>query len=89
MATVQRANVILQISDDADVIQKYKDKGYNIIDYNTGQILERAIPHETGALQALVMELQTTIDQKESEIKKLTEDSAKLKKELAKLKKAN
>ena len=71
MATVQRANVILQVSDDADVLQKYRDKGYNIIDNDTGKVLEKAVPHEAGALQALVTELQETVDAQAKEIAEL------------------
>lgn len=71
MATVRRANVVLQIPDEADIIQKYRDKGYDIIDNNTGQIIERAMPHEAGALQALVLELQDQLKQKDQEIAKL------------------
>lgn len=71
MATVQRANVILQVSDDADVLQKYRDKGYDIIDNDTGKVLEKAVPHEAGALQALVTELQETVDAQAKEIAEL------------------
>ena len=35
MATVQRANKILQIPDIPDIIQKYIDKGYDVIDNTT------------------------------------------------------
>lgn len=80
MATVQRANVVLQIPDEADIIQKYKDKGFDVIDNSTGEVLERAMPHDAGALQALVMELQEVIKGKDSEIAWLKKENQKLRK---------
>lgn len=79
MATVQRANVVLEIADDPDIIQKYKDKGYDVIDGVTGAVLERAMPHDPGALQALVLDLQ-------GQLQKAMDDLSKAKQELAKAK---
>ena len=79
--TVQRANVILQIVDDPALIQKYKDKGYNVIDNKTGKVIERAVPHDTGALQMLVVELQKQVKEQEKEIKALNQKIKRLKKE--------
>lgn len=84
MATVQRANVILQISDEPDVIQKYRDKGYNVIDSTTGEIIERAVPHDTEALQLLVNELRQQLQQKDSEIEELKKKLKKAKKQTTK-----
>lgn len=86
MATVQRANVILDISDDADVIQRYKDKGYDVIDSETGKVIERAMPHESGALQAMVLELQERISILTDQMAKKDIEIDILDKELQKLK---
>lgn len=80
MATVQRANVVLQVPDEPDVIQKYKDKGYSVINNETGEVIERAMPHDAGVLQALVMELQEVIKGKDSEIEWLKKENQKLRK---------
>ena len=79
MITVQRANVILQINDEPDIVQKYRDKGFDIIDGETGKVLEKAVPHETGALQALVLDLKAELQEKEQEIKKLKAELQKAK----------
>lgn len=71
MATVQRANVILQIADDPATIQRYKDKGFNVIEKETGKILERAVPHDAESLRERIAELETVIGQKDKEIQKL------------------
>lgn len=84
MATVQRANVILQIADEPAVIQKYKDKGYSVINNKTGEILEPATPHGEEALQILVLELQAQLKKKDSEIKSLKSKIKKLQKEAEK-----
>lgn len=79
MATVQRANVILQIPDEADIIQKYRDKGYDIIDAVTGHVIERAMPQDVGALRSYVLTLQKEIVEKETVIESLQKEIAKLK----------
>lgn len=71
MATVQRANKILQIPDIPDIIQKYIDKGYDVIDNTTGAIIKRAMPHDIGALQARVVELERELEEKNAELAKL------------------
>ncbi|MBO6261543.1 MAG: hypothetical protein J6N95_02950 [Bacilli bacterium] len=71
MATVQRANKILQIPDIPDIIQKYIDKGYDVIDKTTGAIIKRAMPHDIGALQARVVELEQELEEKNAELAKL------------------
>lgn len=86
MATVQRSNVILQVADDADTIQRYRDKGYNVID-SDGNILERAIPHEAWELQIRIMEMQEEINQRDATLKDAQAEISKLKKEISKLKK--
>ena len=79
MATVQRANVILQIPDEADIIQKYRDKGYDIIDPVTGKVIEKAVPQESGALRAYVLNLQKELVGKDAIIESLQKEIAKLK----------
>lgn len=79
MITVQRANVILQISDEPDIVQKYRDKGFDIIDGETGKVLEKAVPHETGALQALVLDLKVELQEKDKQIQKLKTELQKVK----------
>ena len=39
---VRRGNVILQIEDDADNIQRYLDKGYSLIDQETEEVIKEA-----------------------------------------------
>lgn len=79
MATVQRANVVLQIEDDADIIQRYRDKGFDVIDNATGKIIERAVPHDIEAFTVLVKDLKAELKQKDLEIEKLKKELAKFK----------
>lgn len=78
MATVQRANVILQIEDDDDIIQKYRDKGFDVIDNATGKVIERAVPHDVEAFTVLVKDLKAELQQKNREIEKLKAELAKV-----------
>lgn len=64
MATVRNLNVILQIADDKDTIQRYMDKGFSVIDAS-GNVIKEALPTDIGVLQAKVLELR-----KENEILK-------------------
>ena len=81
MATVRRSNVILQIADEPDLVQKYKDKGFDIIDNETGEIIEKAISTDVGSLQAYIIELENKLKEAEAEIevlqKKSTQTTAK------------
>lgn len=85
MATVQRANVILQIADEPDLIQKYKDKGFNVIDRLTGKILERAMPHESGALLALVQDLKKELVEKDKVVDELKKELEEREQEISEL----
>lgn len=69
MPKVRRANVILTIADDNDIINKYKAKGYSVIDEH-GSVIESSTANDIENLQYLVNQLQ--------------EENAKLKAELSK-----
>lgn len=60
---VRRDNVILQIEDDADNIQRYLDKGYSLIDQKTEEVIKEAIPHDVNELRALVIKQNKTIEE--------------------------
>ncbi len=87
MATVQRSNVILQVADDIDTIQHYRNKGYNVINGETGEIIEKAVPHEAAELQMRIFEMQEEINQKDATLQDAYAEISKLKKEISKLKK--
>lgn len=87
MATVRRANVILQIADDPAAIQRYRDKGYSVIDNATGAVIEKAVPHDANALQLLVFELQRIIEDKDKHIQEKDKQFDKLENEIKKLRK--
>lgn len=78
MVKVRRANVILDIEDDADNIQRYLDKGYSVVDAVTEEVIQEAIPHDVGALRAMVIQQQNTIEQLEAEIANLKADKPKV-----------
>ena len=73
MIKVRRANVILEIEDDADNVQRYLDKGYSLIDQKTEEVIKEAIPHDVNELRALVARQQDTIKELQA---KLAEQSA-------------
>ena len=60
---VRRGNVILQIEDDADNIQRYLSKGYSLIDQKTEEVIKEAIPNDVNELRALVARQQKTIEE--------------------------
>lgn len=70
MVRIQRANVVLDIENDDDLIQKYLDKGYNVLD-EKGNVVKRAMPFEVGALQALVTEQEQKIKQLQEQLAKI------------------
>ena len=70
---VRRGNVILQVDDDADNVQRYLDKGYSLIDQVTEEIIKEAIPNDVGELRALVAKQQKLIEDLQT---KLAEQSA-------------
>lgn len=74
MATVRRANVILDIADDDAVISKYLGMGYDLLGAN-GRVEKKATNGRNAA------ELQKEIDE-------LTEENKRLKGIIKKLKEA-
>lgn len=70
MVKVQRANVVLSIENDDHTIQRYLDKGYNVLD-EKGNVVKRAMPFEVGALQALVTEQEQKIKQLQEKLAKI------------------
>ena len=77
--TVRRANVILTIP--AYQKEEYLNKGFDVVNSQTGKVLEAAVPKDIGALVVKNEELQ-------NKIKALTEENSKLKKQLKELKAA-
>lgn len=75
MIKVRRANVILEIEDDADNIQRYLDKGYSLIDQKTEEVIREAIPHDVNGLRALVAKQQDTIKELQAKLESATEKS--------------
>ena len=63
LTKVRRGNVILQIEDDADNIQRYLDKGYSLIDQETEEVIKEAIPNDVNELRALVAKQQRIIEE--------------------------
>lgn len=78
MVRVQRANVVLDIEDDDSLIQKYLDKGYDVLDKH-GKVVKRAMPFEVGALQALVTEHERTIEKLKAELEESKAELEELK----------
>lgn len=68
MAHVQRANVFLTVPDDE--IQRYIDKGYNVVD-EYGNIIKQALPNNVGDLQILVVKYEKRIKELEDYIASL------------------
>ncbi len=69
--TIQRANVILKVDNIPDILERYRAKGYNVVDESTGEVIERAVPHDAKALQALVIELQEKLAKSDAKIAEL------------------
>lgn len=66
--TIQRANVVLDISPDQK--DYYLNQGYNVIN-EQGQVIEETKSLTVEALNRKVAELQKVIDSKNAEIAKL------------------
>ena len=79
MATVQRANVILQIADDRDLIDKYRAKGYSVLD-ETGKVVESSTVMSVENLQLVIEQLQKENATLKEELKKATEKKSRTKK---------
>jgi len=77
--TVQRANVILQISKEQ--LDYYLTQGYDVID-SKGNVIKASVPKDLGTLQKAFVDNQ-------AEIERLKKQIAELKKsEIAELKKS-
>lgn len=78
MATIRRANVILDIKDDQ--IDYYVNQGFDVIDANGG-VITKSTPRDVNALT-------DAYHKHTAEIEALQEENKQLKAEIAKLKKA-
>ena len=65
---VRRGNVILEIEDDADNVQRYLDKGYSLIDQETEEVIKEAIPNDVNELRALVVKQRKTIEELQAKL---------------------
>lgn len=72
--TVQRANVVLQISPQQ--VDYYLSQGYNVIN-EQGEVIQASVPKDLGTLQKAFVENEKTIES-------LQEEIADLKKKLKK-----
>lgn len=79
MAIVERGNVVLEIEDDEDVINKYLNNGYCVTD-GYGHILRETIPHDMESLRAKIVKLQKELQEKDAMLAKKDKEIAKLKK---------
>ena len=68
VVTVQRANVVLQISEA--LVDRYVDQGYNVIDAN-GNVIKASIPRDLGTLQKAYVNHLQEIDALKKEIEQL------------------
>lgn len=68
LVTVQRANVVLQISEA--LVDRYVDQGYNVIDAN-GNVIKASIPRDLGTLQRAYVDQLQEIDALKKEIEQL------------------
>ena len=68
VVTVQRANVVLQISEA--LVDRYIDQGYDVIDAN-GNVIKASIPRDLGTLQKAYVDHLQEIDALKKEIEQL------------------
>lgn len=78
MAIIERANVVLEIEDDEDVIQSYLAKGYCVTD-GRGHVLREAIKQDVHSLKAKLLKLQQELQEKDALLAKKDKEIAKLK----------
>lgn len=69
MAKVQRANVVLDVSDDD--IELYMAKGFNLLD-ETGKVIRKSIPNDVGELKIAYTAHIKQIAELEQKVKELT-----------------
>lgn len=68
MAFVQRANVVLEVSDDA--VERMLDMGYNLINEN-GTLIQRSTAKDYASLSVLYQEALNENAELREQIKKL------------------
>lgn len=68
--TVQRANVILQISPQQ--VDYYLNQGYDIINAK-GEVVQASVPKDVGTLQKAYVDHLKEIEELKNKIKKLEE----------------
>lgn len=78
--TVQRANVVLQVSPQQ--VDYYINQGYNVIN-EQGEVIQASVPRDLGTLQKAFVENANTIESLQAEIADLKK---KLKKATSKKK---
>lgn len=78
--TVQRANVVLQVSPQQ--VDYYIGQGYNVIN-EQGEVIQASVPRDLGTLQKAFVENANTIESLQAEIADLKK---KLKKATSKKK---
>ena len=71
MAKIRRGNVVLRVSDEADVIKHYLQLGYDLVD-ESGAVLQKAVPTDLGMLQKAYAEHLQRIAELEDTVAKLT-----------------
>lgn len=76
--TVQRANVILQVSTDQ--IDYYLSQGYNVIDEG-GNVIKASVPRDLGTLQKAYVENAETIEALKKELAELKAKRVRKKKD--------
>ena len=76
MAFVQRANVVLEVKEDA--VERMLDMGYNLINEN-GTIIQHSTAHDYTSLNVLYQEALNEIEELKEQIKKLEKANANLK----------
>lgn len=72
--TVQRANVILQIPDDGDSVKRYLEKGYNVIDNKTGEVLQYTTIDTVETLKRKLKSYEEEIEELHNVIEELTSE---------------
>ena len=72
--TVQRANVVLQISPQQ--IDYYLNQGYDVIN-DKGEIIQASVPRDLGTLRKAYIEHVAEIEELKEKIKKLEEKRKK------------
>lgn len=72
--TVQRANVILQIPDDGDSVKRYLEKGYNVIDNKTGEVLQYTTIDTVETLKRKLKIYEQEIEELQKVIEELTSE---------------